>query len=133
MKDHFYDRIFFTNVRRILTEREMSNNELHHLSGVSGSVISDITTGKGNPTLDTMAAIAMALNESLPSMLTIQDTSVYQDMMDAGGVYTTPKLPAGFEYIGVILPEHKLPIVLQWDKDARKNLQRVARQDKNKK
>ena len=65
-----YKYIFFTNVLRILDERGMTKNELSERSGVSISFLSDLTTGKANPSLKVMEAIANALETSLPPLLT---------------------------------------------------------------
>ena len=46
-----YKYIFFTNVLRILDERGMTKKELSERSGVSISFLSDLTTGKANPSL----------------------------------------------------------------------------------
>lgn len=50
-----YKYIFFTNVLKCLEERDMTKQELSDRSGVSISFLSDLTTGKGNPSLEKMA------------------------------------------------------------------------------
>lgn len=46
----------------------MTKHELAKLTGVSISVLSEITNGKGNPTLKTLSAIADALQTPLPML-----------------------------------------------------------------
>lgn len=53
-----YNYIFFTNVLRVLDELGMTKHDLADRSGVSISFLSDITTGKGNPSLKVMEDIA---------------------------------------------------------------------------
>lgn len=61
-----YDFIFFTNVLRILDERGMTKQELSKRSGVSISFLSDLTTGKANPSLKVMESLATALASPCP-------------------------------------------------------------------
>lgn len=76
-----YKYIFFTNVLRILDERGMTKNELSERSGVSISFLSDLTTGKANPSLKVMEAIANALETSLPLLL--ESTDLDKHTLDA--------------------------------------------------
>lgn len=107
-----YDRIFFTNVLRLLNEKNMTKDDLHKKSGVSASIISDITRGQGNPTLATMVAIATALDTPLPIMLEHVDAEVAPAFDKQNEV-----LPKGFQRVSVILPEQKAFIVNKWAKD----------------
>lgn len=116
-----YNYIFFTNVLRILDERDMTKNELATLSGVSISFLSDLTTGKANPSLKVMESIAGALNTPLPLLL--ESTDLDQDTLDmlAGGKMPN-SLPPGFERVSVVLPEHQAFIVKKWGEATRKKL-----------
>jgi transcriptional regulator with XRE-family HTH domain len=116
-----YSYIFFTNVRRILDERGMTKNDLHEISGVSNSFLSDLTTGRGNPSLKVMEAIAAALDVPLPLLL--ESTDLDKEALDelAGGKAKS-SLPPGYERVSVILPEHKAFIVKRWGEDTRKKL-----------
>jgi len=76
-----YKYIFFTNVLRILDERGMTKNELSERSGVSISFLSDLTTGKANPSLKVMEAIASALETPLPLLL--ESTDLDKNTLDA--------------------------------------------------
>ncbi|WP_036254244.1 transcriptional regulator [Methylobacter sp. BBA5.1] len=116
-----YNDIFFTNILRILNERGMSKKELHDLSGVSNSFLSDLTTGSGNPSLKVMEAIANALEVPLPMLL--ESTDLDKESLDvlAGGAFRQ-SLPPGYERVSVVLPEHKAFIVKRWGEETRKKL-----------
>lgn len=116
-----YKYIFFTNVLRIIDERGMTKNELAELSGVSISFLSDLTTGKANPSLKVMEAIASALEMSLPLLL--ESTDLDKDTLAtlAGGKALS-SLPAGYERVSAVLPEHRAFIVKKWDEETRKKL-----------
>jgi DNA-binding XRE family transcriptional regulator len=58
------------NVRRFRSERRLSLGDLARRSGVSKQTLSKIEAGAGNPTVDTLAALASALDVSLRSLLT---------------------------------------------------------------
>ena len=76
-----YNYIFFTNVLRLLDERHMTKKELSDRSGVSISFLSDLTTGKANPSLKVMQDIAKALDAPLPLLL--ESTDLDKDTLDA--------------------------------------------------
>ncbi len=106
--------IFFTNVLRLLGERGMTKHELAKLTGVSISVLSEITNGKGNPTLKTMSAIADALQTPLPMLLESTDLDS-KALDDAAGGHVTPSLPPGYcRYCG-ILTLHQAFQVRKWN------------------
>lgn len=56
-------------VRRLRHARELSLAELSRLSGVSRATLSGIESGKGNPTVETISAIAVALRLPLGDLL----------------------------------------------------------------
>lgn len=101
-----YNKIFVENLNRILKQKGISKFHLHELSGVSASIISDITRGNGNPTLSTMSSIADALGISLPELLISSD-----------GKSDTPNkthVPDGCELVTAVLPSFKAFQVRQW-------------------
>jgi transcriptional regulator with XRE-family HTH domain len=65
------------NVRRFRSERRLSLGELARRSGVSKQTLSKIEGGVGNPTVDTLAALASALDVSLRSLLTEWGSPVF--------------------------------------------------------
>jgi len=119
-----YKLIFFTNVLRILDERQMSKNELSALSNVSNSFLSDLTTGKANPSLKVLEAVATALETPLPLLL--ESTDLDKATLDAlaGGKAPASSLPPGYERVSAVLPEHRAFIVKKWDEETRKKLRK---------
>jgi len=116
-----YNYIFFTNVLRLLDERHMTKKELSDRSGVSISFLSDLTTGKANPSLKVMQDIAKALDAPLPLLL--ESTDLDKDTLDAlAGGKAPQSLPAGFERVAAALPSHQAFIVKKWGEAARKKL-----------
>jgi transcriptional regulator with XRE-family HTH domain len=65
------------NVRRFRSERRLSLGELARRSGVSKQTLSKIEGSVGNPTVDTIAALATALDISLRSLLTEWGSPVF--------------------------------------------------------
>ena len=116
-----YNYIFFTNVLRLLDERHMTKKELSDRSGVSISFLSDLTTGKANPSLKVMEDIAQALETPLPLLL--ESTDLDKEALDALSGGKAPRsLPPGFERVAAVLPEHQAFIVKKWGEATRKKL-----------
>ena len=100
----------------------MTKNELSERSGVSISFLSDLTTGKANPSLKVMEAIAKALETPLPLLL--ESTDLDQAALDAlAGGKAVSSVPAGYQRVSAILPDYHAFIVKQWAEEARKKLQ----------
>lgn len=119
-----YNYIFFTNILRILDERGMGKNDLAERSEVSVSFLSDLTTGKANPSLRVMEAIAVALETPLPLLL--ESTDLNQETLDAlAGGKMQNSLPKGFERVSVILPEHRAFQVRKWGDETSKKLREI--------
>lgn len=120
-----YSQIFLTNVLRLLDERGMTRQELSEASGVSISFLSDIANDKGNPSLDTMEAIAASLKAPLPMLLEVTDLDHDSLMELAAGrpISTLPDaLPAGFVRVWAIVTEHQAFQIRKWDEAAKKKL-----------
>ena len=116
-----YNYIFFTNVLRLLDERHMTKKELSDRSGVSISFLSDLTTGKANPSLKVMQDIAKALEAPLPLLL--ESTDLDKEALDAlAGGKAPQSLPPGYERVAAVLPSHQAFIVKKWGEAARKKL-----------
>lgn len=117
----YYYEIFFTNVLRLLDELDMTKNELADKAGISISFLSDLTTGKANPSLKIMEAIAESLETPLPTLLELTDLD--QATLDtlAGG-QASKSLPQGFVRASAILTEFQAYTVRQWDAENRKHL-----------
>lgn len=118
----YYATIFFTNVLRLLDERDMTKSELSKVSGVSMSFLSDVTTGKGNPSLEVMEKISVALG--VPLSLLLESTDLDKDALSAlsDGKVHNFGLPAGYVRVTAVLPEHQAFIVNKWNDEARHKL-----------
>jgi transcriptional regulator with XRE-family HTH domain len=116
-----YNQIFFTNVLRLLDERDMTKTELSDLAGMSVSFLSDLTNAKANPSLKIMEAIASALDTPLPALLEMTDLD--RDALDAlAGGKAPNSLPEGLTRVTAILTEYQAFMVRQWDEANRKAL-----------
>lgn len=121
-----YNIIFFTNILRILDEKGMTKSELAAKADMSVSFLSDLTTGKANPSLKIMESIGTALETPLPMLLESSDLD--RDALDAiAGGKMPQSLPKGFVRICVVLPEAKAYVVRKWEEEAKKKMQEKGR------
>lgn len=95
----------------------MTKEQLAEMSGVSISFISDLTNGKGNPSLRIMERIADALDEPLPALL--EETDLDAKLLEALTGGKPRGLTEGYERVSVILPSHQAYIARQWAKQAK--------------
>jgi transcriptional regulator with XRE-family HTH domain len=116
-----YKNILLTNILKQLSERGMTKNELSSLSGVSVSFVSDLTTGKGNPSLETMESIAKALETPLPTLLEATDLDKEALNALAGGT-AMRSLPEGYVRVSGVLTEYQAFTMRQWDEANQKIL-----------
>lgn len=119
-----YHRIFFTNVLYMASLRGMSHQDLAEKANLSASLMSGITRGQGNPTLETMVAIASALGAPLSYLLEHHDLdadsfALFED--DCNNI-DTDSLPSGYEKITVILSNRRAFLVKQWNAETLKAL-----------
>ena len=122
-----YNIIFFTNILRILDEKGMSKSELAAKADMSVSFLSDLTTGKANPSLKIMESIGAALETPLPMLLETSDLD--REALDAmAGGKMPQSLPKGFVRICAVLPEAKAYVVRKWEEEAKKKMQEKGRQ-----
>lgn len=112
-----YYRIFYSNVLRLLEQRGMTKHDLAAASGVSISFISEITTGKGNPSLETMVQIAEGLDVPLPYLLEHTDLDE-ATRAELAGAKATSTLPPGYEQVCVFLPRARAYQVKAWGAEA---------------
>ena len=116
-----YKYIFFTNVLRVMDEKGLKKHELSDISGVSISFLSDLTTGKGNPSLKIMEQLADALETPLPLLLTTSDMD--KETLDALAEGKLSKgIPFGHELICAILPDFQAFLVKQWAEEAKRKI-----------
>lgn len=105
-----------------MEERGINKTELSKISGVSTSFLSDLTNGKGNPSLATMEKISVAFDVPLPLLL--ESTDLDKDALEALGGDNPHNigLPPGFERVSVILPERQAFTVKKWAEEIRHKL-----------
>jgi transcriptional regulator with XRE-family HTH domain len=127
-----YNHIFFTNILRLLDEKDITKEELSKMSGVSLGFICDLTNGKSNPSLRIMEQIADALETSLPALLEETDLDRQSLELLTGGKIRG--VAEGFERVSLVLPTHQAFIAKQWSKVAAEQLkpQQAAHKDKYK-
>ena len=125
-----YNHIFFTNVLRVLAERGMTKLDLSEKSGVSISFLSDLTNGKGNPSLKVMEQIAVALHVSLPYLLEVTDLDRASLQELAGHKVPDQGLPFGYERVTAVLPAHRAFEVLKWHEATMKHIQNLIKPSK---
>jgi transcriptional regulator with XRE-family HTH domain len=111
---------------RYLALRGLKKSDLATKAGVSISYISDVTNAKGNPSLDTMVAIADALEVPLVALL--QPPPVGTDGWDASLADSMLKddskvgLPPGYRRVSAIVNEHQAFQIAKWHKAAHDRL-----------
>lgn len=121
-----YNIIFFTNILRILDEKGMTKSELAAKADMSVSFLSDLTTGKANPSLKIMESIGTALETPLPMLLESSDLD--REALDAiAGGKMPQSLPKDFVRICAVLPEAKAYVVRKWEEEAKKKMQEKGR------
>lgn len=116
-----YSQIFFTNILRLLDERDMTKAELAELAEISNSFLTDITLDKANPSLKIMEAISFALGEPLPAMLELTDLDKETLAVLANGK-NIQNLPDGYTRVSAILTKYQAYIVQLWEEENRKHL-----------
>lgn len=99
----------------------MTKLELAERSGVSISFLSDLTTGKANPSLKVMEAVATALEVPLTYLLETNDMDA-DTLIALNGVRPTSRLPAGYQWTAAVLPDHQAFIVRKWAAQAHRKL-----------
>ena len=107
---------------RLLDELHMTKNDLAHKAGISISFLSDLTNGKGNPSLKIMEAIAEALETPLPTLLELTDLDK-KALDELAGGHAPSSLPPGLFRVSAILTEFQTFTVRQWDQENRKHMQ----------
>src|SRR4051794_6000442 len=82
-------KVVGTNLRRLRTERSLSLSDLAPSSGVAKATLSALEGGRGNPTLETLSALAAALTIPVGGPITAPDPvpgTVVRSDPGAGGV-----------------------------------------------
>lgn len=120
-RNFIYNDIFFTNVLRILDERKMTQRELAERAGISTAFISDIAKGQGNPSIQTMEAISIALDVPLPLLLDTTDLDA-RSLNELAGGKAPQSLPPGYKRVSAVLTEYQAYVTAEWDESNRKKL-----------
>lgn len=116
-----HNQILFTNILRLLDERGMTKNDLASKADISISFLSDLTTGKANPSLKVMEAIAGALETPLTTLL--ESTDLDSATLDAlAGKRPFRRPSQGFQRVSAVLNEYQAFTVRKWDQENRKRL-----------
>ncbi len=117
-----YHAIFFTNILRILSERDMSKYELANRAGISSSFLSSLTLGKANPSLKIMESIALALG--VPLSVLLEHTDLDEDSLS---LFTESfsDIPPGYKRVSVILPDYRAYQVEKWANETKIKLQKI--------
>jgi transcriptional regulator with XRE-family HTH domain len=65
------------NIRRFRLERKLSLGQLAERAGLSKQTLSTVEQGQGNPTIETLSALAAALDVPTQHLVTVWGTPVY--------------------------------------------------------
>jgi transcriptional regulator with XRE-family HTH domain len=115
---------------KYLMRMGIKKEQLSKISGVSTSLISDLTNGKGNPSLRIMERIADALNKPLIEL--IEETDLDSKSLEALASNKPRGIAEGYERISLILSSHQAFITRPWTKDAMEKLKKQkAENEKN--
>jgi transcriptional regulator with XRE-family HTH domain len=66
-------KVVGTNLRRLRTDQGLSLSDLARTSGVAKATLSALEGGRGNPTLETLSALAAALEVPMGDLITAAD------------------------------------------------------------
>ncbi len=66
-------KVVGTNLRRLRTDQRLSLSDLARSSGVAKATLSALEGGRGNPTLETLSALAAALEIPMGDLITAAD------------------------------------------------------------
>jgi transcriptional regulator with XRE-family HTH domain len=66
-------KVVGTNLRRLRTDQSLSLSDLSRSSGVAKATLSALESGRGNPTLETLSALAAALEIPMGDLITAAD------------------------------------------------------------
>lgn len=118
--------ILCINIMRYLALRGFKKSDLATKANVSISYISDVTNAKGNPSLDTMVAIANALEVPLVALL--EEPPVGTDDWNASMADALFRhdaklgLPSGYRRVAAIVTDHQAFQIAKWHKSAHDKL-----------
>jgi transcriptional regulator with XRE-family HTH domain len=76
IRNHRYLQAFGANLRRLREERNLSQEELYDLAGLSKNQVGNIERGEVNTTISTAYAISRALNIDVSNLFVFEYTHV---------------------------------------------------------
>lgn len=116
-----YNYIFVSNLRSALEDRQLSRSRLSELSGISPSFLFELLSGKANPSLKVMEAIAEALE--IPLEMLLSSASIdRRELERRAGRNAAWTMPNGYESVFAVIPQHQAFMVRKW---AKRSLQRL--------
>ena len=123
-----YTEIFRGHILRLIEEQGLTKQQLAAMADISGSFLTELAKGEVNPTLKVMQSLSVALQIPLPLLLKPLESEEWQTILTVSRVTKEPKLsknselPEGYGKVEALLPLHKVYVVNQWEKEARKKL-----------
>lgn len=107
-----YNKFFCANVTWLMQQKKLLKLELAEAADISVAFVSDITTGKGNPSLRIMTSIAAALDVPLQLLLFDPDGDVWSFVLASAKQFQTEnhfsaKDKGDLVEVTVILPRAK--------------------------
>lgn len=99
----------------------MSQKELAERAGISTAFISDVSKGRGNPSIRTMEAISIALDIPLPNLLDTTDLD-RKALNEMAGGQAPQSLPSGYQRVCAVMTDYQAYLASQWDEANRKKL-----------
>lgn len=121
-------QILAININRYLALRGLKKLDLANKADVSISFISDVTNGRGNPSLETMAAIADALGVPVVALLEPPPigTDDWQASLADALLRDDAKLglPPGLRRVSAIVNDHQAFQIAKWHDAAHDKLRR---------
>ena len=120
-----YKNIFISNINRIKQEKDLSFSELSRRCAISVAFLTDIFSGKGNPSLEKIEVIAAALETPLPYLFSNAEKEFW-DQVDDILSQPTFKLPPGFVNFFGILSESQAKEARLWYSENRSRLRKAA-------
>ena len=119
-----YSLTLLTALEAEMKAQGMTHQELAERAGVSYSFLSAILVGKGNPSLQVLAAFATALDVPLSRLFESSELGeAGKEVLPGSG--RNELIPPGFRRVNCILPESRASIVDEWAEIARKAIERL--------
>lgn len=103
-----------TPMKRARLAKGMTLRELSDITGLSPAFLSEVETGKANPTLDSLRRIAKGLGLSLFDLLTEDRTFVKIVRANERRVFTVADYNVQYELVSDLVPSPRSEVVICW-------------------